>query len=248
MSTDWLVPAWPMALGDKIGAISSTRAGGVSDAPFDSFNLGDHVGDAPAAVTENRARFATQLHGSRPLWLTQVHGADVVEAADWKAGVKADAIVVRTPGQAGVIMTADCVPVLFASLDGSVVAAAHAGWRGLAAGVLANTVSAMGVAREAIAAWIGPAIGQAAFEVGDEVRAAFVEMNANSAVFFERNARGRWQADLVGLTMRALGAAGLTRITLAHRCTASDARAFFSHRRSAPCGRMATAIWIRPGA
>lgn len=238
----WIAPGGPLA--GRIGAASTTRAGGMSEPPFDALNLGDHVGDDPAAVAENRSRLADLLAlPGPPLWLRQVHGARVVEAADWHAGVEADALVAREPGQCAAILTADCLPVLLAADDGSVVAAAHAGWRGLAAGVLGHTVAAMAHPRDRILAWIGPAISQDHYEVGDEVREPFVAADHLATNCFAPNERGRWQADLKLLAVIGLRRAGVGRVSDAGRCTYAEPGAFFSHRREAPCGRTATLIW-----
>ncbi|MEM8548355.1 MAG: peptidoglycan editing factor PgeF [Pseudomonadota bacterium] len=249
MLTDVLCPPWCRADGvvaGRVGAVSTTRSGGVSKPPFDSLNLGQHVGDAPTAVASNRARFSALLPVDMPLlWLDQVHGARVAEADEWQPGIAADALLLRTPGKAAVVMTADCLPILLTTLEGTVVAAVHAGWRGLAAGIVGATVARMGVAPGAVLAWIGPAISQAAFEVGDEVRAAFTDRHAGDAAHFAHNPRGRWQADLPGLALAALRREGVHDVSVAGLCTAGAPARFFSHRRSAPTGRMATAIWLK---
>ena len=244
-----IAPAWACAggaLAGRVGAASTTRDGGVSAAPYDTLNLGDHVGDDPDAVAENRRRLAAMLAlPSAPLWLNQVHGTRVVEADDWRPGVEADALVARAPGQVAAVLTADCLPVLFAADDGSVVAAAHAGWRGLAAGVLVATVRAMAVPPGRLLAWIGPAISQPAYEVDAPVRDAFVGVDHLATNCFAPNDAGRWQADLKGLALIALQRAGVHQVDDAGRCTHGEPRAFFSHRRSAPSGRTASLIWRR---
>lgn len=234
------------ALAGRVGTVSSTRAGGVSGGPYRSLNLGAHVGDDADSVAENRRRFADAAGlASAPRWLTQVHGAEVIDAAQWRPGIEADAIVARSPGAVCAVLTADCLPVLLVNRGATVVAAAHAGWRGLAAGVLGATVARMGGAPGELLAWLGPAIGQPAFEVGDEVRSAFVAAHPAHAASFERNPRGRWQADLSGIARRQLAALGVDRVTGGGWCTHDEAERFFSHRREAPCGRQATAIWLR---
>ena len=249
MLTDVLCPPWchgDGVLAGRVGAASTTRTGGDSKPPFDSLNLGQHVGDAPTAVASNRARFAALLPVDTPLlWLEQVHGTRVAEADEWQPGIEADALILRAPGKAAVVMTADCLPILLATLEGTAVAAVHAGWRGLAAGIVGATVARMGVAPGAVLAWIGPAISQPAFEVGDEVRAAFTDRHADDAAYFAGNARGRWQADLPGLARSALRREGVYDVSLTGLCTAGAPARFFSHRRSAPTGRMATAIWLK---
>lgn len=238
---DWALPA-------GVRAAFTTRLGGVSQAPWDSFNLGAHVGDDPSNVARNRARLRQLLElRNEPAWLQQVHGTAVANAdlafADGPP-VVADAAVASHRDCPCVIMVADCLPVLFASRDGKRVGAAHAGWRGLAAGVLENTVAAMGVAPAELKAWLGPAILQANFEVGADVRDAFVGGDAGAADYFVPNPRGRWQADLVGLARRSLRGLGVNDISGGEWCTVADPRRFFSHRRDGKGGRMSALIWI----
>ncbi len=238
-----LVPQWSAPA--QVRAAFTLREGGVSSGPFSSLNLGSHVGDDPAAVRENRHRLREALClPSEPLWLRQVHGAQVwVAAAPPEEPPVADAVVVREEGRVAVIQVADCMPVLFASGDGSVVAAAHAGWRGLAAGVLEATLAAMRVSPGSVVAWLGPAIGPDAFEVGDEVRHAFIASDRSAAAAFTPNSRGRWQCDLAGLARQRLAAAGVGRVAGGGWCTHADPRRFFSHRRDGRCGRMAALLW-----
>jgi YfiH family protein len=230
-----------------VRAAFTTRQGGVSGAPWDSFNLGVHVGDAPEAVAANRGRLKAMLSlPSEPAWLSQVHGVDVVDldkAGDLLASPTADAVIAHERGRVCAIMVADCLPVLFASRDGSRIGAAHAGWRGLAAGVLEKTVAALGVPGSQLSAWLGPAISREHFEVGDEVRAAFVAKDAGAASAFVKNARGKWQADLVALARRRLEAVGVTDVSGGEWCTFADRERFFSHRRDGKGGRMAALIW-----
>ncbi len=239
-----LIPDWPAA--SRVHAASTLRTGGVSKGRHSSFNLGTAVGDDPAAVAENRKRLREMLAlPSEPLWLKQVHGTAVLSALDI-AGDCADARVTDSRQQVLVIMTADCLPVLFSSRDGAHIGAAHAGWRGLVSGVLEATIDAMQTTPSDLLAWLGPAIARDAFEVGDEVRAAFLEHDAQSATAFTANARGRWQADLIELARQRLRAAGVTAIYGGQWCTYSDPERFFSHRRDGhdqPTGRMATLIW-----
>ncbi|MFK8054154.1 MAG: peptidoglycan editing factor PgeF [Woeseiaceae bacterium] len=245
ISPPWARPGG--LLHQRIAAFSTTRAGGVSAPPYDSLNLGEHVGDDPASVAENRALLSVQTRLKEPVrWLHQVHGSVVVEASSAAEPVEADAIVCRQPGVPIAIMTADCIPVLLAADDGSVVAAVHAGWRSLSADILAKTITAMDTPAARLVAWIGPGIGVAAYEVGDEMRDAFVARNHTATNCFMPNERGRWQADLKMLTLLALRREGLARVTDCGRCTYTDADDFFSHRRAAPCGRMASVIWIGP--
>jgi YfiH family protein len=234
-----------------VGAAFTTRLGGVSEAPWDSFNLATHVGDDAAHVAANRAMLRKAL-GVRvePIWLNQVHGTEVLNldvAAPTALPVSADAAVTTRAGIACVVMVADCLPVLFTTRDGSRVGAAHAGWRGLAAGALERTVHALGVPGEELRAWLGPCISRQHFEVGDDVRAEFVKQDTGAAAFFDRNARGRWQADLVGLAKRRLGLLGITEVSGGRWCTLADRERFFSHRRDAKGGRMAALIWRGAG-
>lgn len=239
---------WPLPPG--VRAAFTTRRGGVSEGPWRSMNLGTHVGDDASHVATNRARLREWLKlRHEPAWLEQVHGTAVANAdvpfADGPP-VKADAAVATHPGAVCVIMVADCLPVLFATRDGSRVAAAHAGWRGLAAGVLENTVAALGVPAGEITAWLGPAISQRHFEVGPEVREAFVSADPAADRRFEPNARGRWQADLAGLARQRLAKLGLTTVHGGEWCTFADRERFFSHRRDGRGGRMAALIWREP--
>ena len=230
-----------------VRAAFTTRQGGVSAAPWDSFNLGVHVNDAPEAVAANRARLKKMVSlPSEPVWMTQVHGVDVCDldkTGDMLAPPTADAAITHERGRVCAIMVADCLPVLFASRDGSRVGAAHAGWRGLAAGVLEKTVTALGVPGSQLTAWLGPAISREHFEVGDEVRAAFVSGDAGAASAFAKYPRGKWQADLVAIAKRRLEAVGVTDVSGGGWCTFADRESFFSHRRDGKGGRMAALIW-----
>ena len=247
----WLRPDWPAPEG--IQAVFTLRGGGVSVGSCASLNVAAHVADDPGAVAENRRRIAAAFDlPTEPAWLTQVHGNRVIRLAAGTAPgtVAADAAVTRVSGAVCVIQVADCLPVLFAARDGSVVGAAHAGWRGLAAGVLENTVAAMGVPPAQLLAWIGPGIGQANFEVGPEVRAALVGAAGDgvageaAAAAFVRNARGRWQCDLAMLARQRLTGLGLTAVHGGLWCTFAGADKFFSHRRDQRSGRMAALIWL----
>ncbi len=238
----WLIPDWPAPA--SVHSLVTTRVGGASCGAFDAFNLGDHVGDEPRAVAANRARLAAHL-GGEPLWLRQVHGTRVVDAADQigKAVPEADAAFTRQTDVVCAVMTADCLPVLFCDEAGSVVAAAHAGWRGLLGGVLEATVRAMGVPAESLLAWLGPAIGPQAFEVGDEVRQAFVAASAAAASEFTPGQPGKWLADIYGLARQRLAGQGVRHVFGGQWCTVKDAERFFSYRRDGQTGRMATMIW-----
>ncbi|HLA32603.1 MAG TPA: peptidoglycan editing factor PgeF [Pseudomonas sp.] len=237
---DWLTPDWPAPVWVK--ACITTRSGGISSAPFDSFNLGAHVDDDPVAVTKNRQRLISQL-GCKPAWLRQVHGVAVVPAEPGEV-LEADASWTATPGVACTVMTADCLPVLFCDRAGSRVAAAHAGWRGLAGGVLEATLDALAVAPEDVLAWLGPAIGPHAFEVGAEVREAFMATHPQAAEAFVASVNpDRYMADIYQLARIRLAARGVTAVYGGGFCTYSDPR-FYSYRRAAQTGRFASLIWL----
>jgi YfiH family protein len=242
---DIIAPDWPAPPG--IRAAFTLRSKGVSQPPFAACNLALHVGDDPRAVAENRGRLRASLElPAEPAWLEQIHGRHVVDldgSAPLDSPARGDAAVTRAPGRVCAIQVADCLPVLFAAADGSAVGAAHAGWRGLAGGVLEATVRAMQTPPGAVLAWMGPAIGPAHFEVGEEVRAAFLAADAGAAAAFTANPRGRWQCDLYALARRRLAAVGVSSVHGGGWCTYADAERFFSYRRDARCGRMAALIW-----
>ena len=244
----WIVPDWPAPPG--VGAASTLRAGGISPPPWTSLNLAEHVGDDPARVAGNRDLLARALGlPAAPAWLEQVHGRDVLrlDRAELPATRIADGAVTARTGRVLAVLTADCLPVLFCRADGTGVGVAHAGWRGLAAGVLEATVAAMDAPPEQLLAWIGPGIGAAAYEVGDEVRAACLAADVAAGEYFARGRTGHWQFDLAGLARRRLVALGLAGVHGGRWCTHSDPERFFSHRRDGaerPTGRMATLIWL----
>lgn len=241
-----IIPDWPAPAG--VGCLVTTRCGGVSRGAFASLNLGDHVGDDPTAVAANRDILRRQVAG-QPAWLNQVHGTRVVDAAEF-VGVaippEADASFARRPGAACVVMTADCLPVLFSNTAGTVVAAAHAGWRGLQAGVLETTVAAMGVPGCDVMAWLGPAIGPRAFEVGSDVRDAFMADAPEAVEAFKPAAQGKWLADIYLLARQRLSRQGVTRMFGGDFCTVTEKERFFSYRRDGQTGRMASLIWLNP--
>ena len=265
LSPDWIIPDWPAP--PHVKALFTTRAGGVSAAPFDSLNLGDHVGDQAADVAANRHILQSSI-AARPVFLQQVHGTSVAHLTSQTPNATvADACMTTQTGVACTIMVADCLPVLFTDVDGRFVAAAHAGWRGLASGVLQNTLNAVkeqfeghfiplagvNIAYDAtkIIAWLGPCIGPAAFEVGDEVRAAFVDQSPLVASQFQAHGAGKWLANLPGLARLQLQQLGVTHIygndgSLSW-CTVTQSSRFFSHRRDAgvlgSTGRMAACVW-----
>jgi YfiH family protein len=247
-----ILPAeWPAP--PHVRAFTTLRHGaGRSQAPFDSFNLGTRYGqyrDDPAVVEANRAELMERFGlPSPPRWLHQIHGTGVVRfgrdaAQDEPDG---DAAVTDEPGVVLAILTADCLPVVFASDDGRTIGAAHAGWRGLAGGVLERTVESMRVAPERLLVWLGPAAGPQAYEIGEEVHDVFVGADPRAASAFEPTRPGHWRVDLYALARLRLEDAGVTRIHGGGLCTITDAQRFYSHRRDAQTGRMATLIWMQP--
>ena len=250
-----LQPEWP-DLPPGVGAVTTLRGGGFSVGPDGDgaggggLNLGDHVGDAVEAVRRNRALLLASLPAG-PAWLTQVHGTDVLNAAAVCAGGgaqnSADATIAVGPGAVCAIMTADCLPVLFCDRGANVVGAAHAGWRGLLGGVLQNTVAAMrGAGAGEISAWLGPAIGPEQFEVGPEVRAAYIERDARHDAAFRPVAGkpGKYLADIYRLARLALAGSGVDSVSGGGFCTVTDAARFYSYRRDGVTGRFASLIWI----
>jgi len=237
-------PEWPAPA--RVKAVATERGGGASRGPYASLNLGTHVGDEPDSVADNRRVLAAELElPAEPSWLEQVHGTTIVEL-DTSAPGAADGAVTSSSTRVCAVLTADCLPVLFTTTAGERIGVAHAGWRGLAGGVLPAAVAAMGGDPTDLLVWLGPAIGQSAYEVGAEVRTAFSAADPGAEACFQPNARGRWQADLYGLARRSLAAAGVSAIYGGDFCTYDDAARFYSHRREAPCGRMATLIWLAP--
>jgi hypothetical protein len=241
---DFLIPDWPAPA--RVRALQTLRTNGCSQAPWDSFNLGDHVGDDPADVAANRAALRDCLPGE-PLWLKQVHGIAAVNAKNCPKSKEADAAFSREAGDVCVVMTADCLPVLFCDRAGTVVGAAHAGWRGLVGGVLEATINKMAVPAGELLVWLGPAIGPSAFEVGDEVRAAFVADDSGAGLAFTPNGPGKWLADIYELARRRLRRVGVEAIYGGDLCTVSDPERFFSYRRDGVTGRQATLIWLTDG-
>jgi len=265
----FIIPDW--AAPPNVRALVTTRLGGVSSAPYASFNLGDHVGDTPEAVAANRGRLRQHLP-AEPVWLKQVHGNKCIDAQLAEIGVEteADAAFSRAPGVVCAVLTADCLPVLLCDEDGSAVAAAHAGWRGLAGGVIESTVAALEQPGERLMAWLGPAIGPENFEVGDEVRAAFIAHDQQAAEAFVAKPNGKWLCNIYLLARQRLAALNIRRITSAEFigpharnsgslpprgadvglgrpgadfCTVRDSQRFFSYRREIVTGRMASLIW-----
>jgi YfiH family protein len=243
---DWIVPDWPAPR--RVGTFVTTRDGGCSGGPYATLNLGLRTGDDPGAVARNHQRLRAFLP-ALPVWLDQVHGAAVavLDGATPAARPAADAAVTRQPGVVCAVLVADCLPVLFTDRRGTAVGVAHAGWRGLASGVLQATVSALADlgARDLIA-WLGPAIGPSAFEVGPDVRDAFVARDAGAQRCFVPVREGKWLADLCGLARRQLADAGVNDVSGGDLCTWTDATRFFSYRRERVSGRMAALVWLAP--
>lgn len=266
LNPNWIVPDWPAPA--SVHSLITTRQGGVSGHPFKSFNVGDHVGDDPLAVARNRQQLDQYLPAP-PCWLQQVHGTTVIDAVAARSSadvVVADGAFARDPGVVCAVMTADCLPVLLCDRAGAVVAAAHAGWRGLQAGILERTVAVMGVPGRQLIAYLGPAIGPLAFEVGDEVRTAFLDADREAAAAFrsvpisepgfvggdrgvENPPRaaapvGRWLADIYLLARQRLCRLGVEAIYGGGYCTVAQEASFFSYRRDGVTGRMASLIWL----
>ncbi len=239
----WLTPEWPAPA--NVRALATTRIGGFSTGPFTGLNLAVHVDDDETTVARNRQwlREAAQLP-SEPMWLQQVHGTHVWTGAAPATAPIADASVASVSGRVCAVLTADCLPVLLCDRAGTVVGAAHAGWRGLAGGVLNATIDAMQVDPSDVIAWFGPAIEQAAFEVGQEVFDQFTAREAAHTQCFQRNERGRWQADLYGLARGELARLGVRETYGGGFGTFGDAPRFYSYRREKRTGRMATLIWL----
>ena len=244
IARDWIVPDWPAPA--RVKAFITTRSGGVSHPPFGGLNLGDHVGDVPGNVAANRALLSLYLP-AEPVWLRQVHGTDVVVADAVASGVEADAAHTATSGTVCAILTADCLPVLICDRNGSQVAAVHAGWRGLSQSVIERAIGAMRVPPPELLVFLGPAIGPARYEVGDDVRNAFINDDENAVTAFLPRANGKWLANLYELAQLRLRRLGVEDIYGGDCCTFNDAERFFSYRRDGQTGRMAALIWLDTG-
>jgi len=239
---EYIIPDWPVP--KHVRAVSTTRAGGVSQKPYAGFNLAAHVGDEADAVATNRALLARSLHLPRaPVWLNQQHGNHIIQAGQ-PGDLYADGSVTDQANTVCAVLTADCLPVLFCGRDGWHIAAAHAGWRGLAAGVLESTLEAMQCDPSTLLAWLGPAIGPKAFEVGDDVRDCFIDHDTQARTGFIASAADRWLANLYELARQRLYAAGVGEIYGGHWCTFNESDRFFSYRRDGITGRMGTLIWL----
>ena len=246
MHPDWIVPDWPAPT--HVRAVVTTRSGGVSTGPYATFNLGYSTEDDADAVNANRERLRALLP-DEPRWLKQIHGARVLRAEDIADRPEADASVSATPGIVCAILVADCLPVLFTDRSGTFVAAAHAGWRGLAEGVIDNTIRTItrdGPTARDLLAYIGPGIGPSAFEVGDDVYQAFTSRDGGAAPAFRRTQAGKWLADLPALARLALARCGVEHVYGGDLCTYSDPARFYSYRRDQVTGRMGAFIWLAP--
>ena len=242
---DWIDPDWPAPA--AVRSACTTRRGGVSRGPYASLNLADHVGDDPVCVARNRALLRDHLElPGEPLWLRQVHGRDVSRGGVDPYGCEADASVATGPGVVCAVLTADCLPLLLCDRAGTRVAAVHAGWRGLAAGVIEAAVAGMQVAPADLLVWLGPAIGPDVFEVGNEVREAFLACDPAATAAFRPSLAGRWLADIYQLARRRLHTLGVGHVWGGGFCTVTDPDRFFSYRREGATGRMATLIWLNP--
>lgn len=238
----WLAADWPAP--PNIHAGTTTRSGGVSAGAWASLNLGDHVGDDHAAVVENRRRLVSGLVlPSEPVWLNQIHGTTVVSAVSCGVAPEADASVAQESDVVCAVLTADCLPVLFCNRSGTEVAVAHAGWRGLVGGVLAETIATMQTPVTELLAWLGPGIGSSVFEVGPEVRQAFLDRDPVQTGAF--TARGdKYLTDIYAAARRELATLGVWSVYGGEHCTVSEPERFFSYRRDGTCGRMASLIWM----
>ena len=235
-------PQWPAPA--TVSAFCTTRIGGVSAVPFDSLNLALHVGDDTARVTANRERLREQLGlPAEPCWINQTHGTRAL-ILEQDSERDADAAITRRAGTVAVVMTADCLPILICNRSGTEVAAVHAGWRGLQAGVIQSALDAMTSPGEELMAWIGPGITQPCFEVGDEVRAAFGDTIRGAQDYFSPHGPGHWLCDLGGLAERVLDQRGVSHVFRDPHCSYRDSDLFYSYRRDATTGRMAALIWI----
>ena len=240
----FISPDWPAP--DNIRAFSTTRHGGFSQAPFDSLNFGDHVGDDIALVSQNRAQLRQIIQApEEPLWLKQAHSDHVVNSLDWQLNIEADAIFSQHRNHVCTIMTADCLPILLCNQQGDTVAAIHAGWRSLAAGIIEKTLRRFQCDSSSIMAWLGPAIGPSQFEVGQDVYDAFCRHSPSASQAFKATDNSHYLADIYQLARQRLESQAITAIYGGDFCTVSDEQRFFSYRRDGKTGRMATLIWIQ---
>jgi YfiH family protein len=239
----WIEPDWPAP--SRVHALTTTRQGGFSLPPYAGLNLAEHVGDDPVAVGRNRSLLREALSlPSEPLWLNQVHGRAVVEVGACQAGCAADGAFAQGPGSVCAVLTADCLPLLLSDRAGCQVAAVHVGWRGLAAGIIKAAVDRFSAPGIELLAWLGPAIGPSAFEVGPEVLECFLLQDPAADIAFLPGHGDRWLADIFQLARLRLAAAGVGFVSGGDYCTVTDETRFYSYRRDGVTGRMATLIWI----
>jgi len=239
----YIFPDWPCP--PRVRAAITTRQGGFSGGSFSSFNVADHVGDDPQSVARNRGKLVDELAlQDQPVWLQQVHGTRIVDATAMPVLPEADGSFASEPGAVCAVLTADCLPVLLTDTQGTRVAALHAGWRGLAAGILEQGVDALEIEPGDLLAYFGPAIGPDAFEVGADVREAFIGSNPDADTAFRATVKGKWMADIYSLAAQRLNAKGVKKIHGGGSCTFHEASKFYSYRRDKTCGRMASLIWI----
>jgi hypothetical protein len=246
---EFICPDWPAPA--HVKALTTTRQGGFSAGPYASFNLSNRVGDEPGMVRHNRTRLREVLNlPADPLWMTQVHGTRVIDAFDANPGEEADGCVTGTPNVVCAVLTADCLPILLCDQRGTRIAALHAGWRGLAGGIVEEGLRNLQIPSANVLAWLGPAIGPSAYEVGDEVRQTFLRMDRGLEACFTPvpDRAGHWLADLYGIARRQLRAQGVQSVYGGLRCTLRERDLFFSYRRDGQCGRMASLIWLDKGA
>lgn len=236
-----IIPDWPVPA--CVRSIVTTRAGGVSTGNYSSLNLGSRSGDDAAAVRANRARLR-ELLPAEPRWMRQVHGTQVIDAARAPGEIEADAAVARAPGIVCTVLTADCLPVLIADTAGHAVGIAHAGWRGLACGIIESAIGALGAGPGERIAWLGPAIGPQAYEVGEDVRDAFLARDRTAESAFRAVRPGHWMLDLYAVARQRLAACGVRRVFGGDFCTYVERERFFSYRRDGASGRMASMIWL----
>ena len=245
MTIELIEPDWPAPAHVRAG--TTTRLGGVSKGGFESLNLAGHVEDDPQAVAENRRRLVASLRlPGEPFWLTQIHGCHIALGDRDRPGCQADGVYTSRSRVVCAVLTADCLPLLLTDRDGREISAVHAGWRGLASGIIEQAVTRMRAPAKSILAWMGPAIGPAAFEVGDEVRDVFVKQAAEDALAFAAGRPGHWWADIYQLARQRLNRAGVGFISGGDYCTVADRERFFSYRRDGVTGRMASLIWLEP--
>jgi YfiH family protein len=244
VNSEWIIPRWPAP--ERVRAVSTTRHGGTSRPPYDTLNLAEHVGDDDATVAANRDYLVQAMSlPAMPAWLQQVHGMQVVNAAGVTTPVAADAAYALEPGVVCAVLTADCLPVLLCDRGGRAVAAAHAGWRGLAAGVIEQTIATLPAPGDELIAWLGPAISAEAYVVDEEVREAFVNHDPAAVTAFRPAARGGWHADLYQLARQRLHSQDVTSVHGGGFCTWNDPGRFYSYRRDGVTGRMASLIWLQ---